>query len=124
MKTGLGQREIIVIPDDITGSDILCLLFPSRSESASEKEAAELLHRVCFVSLRDLNKPDNINNIRLTEDELKVVLLNKWCESSNLEVKARCNDVMSRYDKDKREKNVTFVNANMNACMFQDEPTI
>jgi hypothetical protein len=96
----------MIVPDDITGSDILCLLFPSRFELASEKEASELLHRICYASLRDFDKPDNINTIRLTEDELKVVLHNRWCETSNLEVKARCNDVMSRHEKDKREKKI------------------
>src|SRR5690606_35058224 len=87
--------------------ELLCYLYPSKFDDQEEKTAAILLHKICFASLTDIEKKESIKNVILNEEEQLIVKKNNWCNSENLEVKARCNDLLSRFDKDKRIKKIT-----------------
>jgi hypothetical protein len=96
----------LIIPAEIFDTELLCYLYPVRFENKEEETKARLLHRICYVSLMDVEKKENIRNIILNKEERGLVINNNWCNSENLEVKARCNDLISRFDRDKRKRKI------------------
>ncbi len=95
--------EELIIPEKLVGTELLCYLYPKRFDDQKNKSAVDLLHRICFANLTDFDNSTHIKNLMLTEEERDTVLKNKWNSSANLEVKARCNDVLSRFESDKRK---------------------
>lgn len=107
MENSSLKTNKLIIPSEIFGTELLCYLYPSKFDDQEEKTAAILLHKICFASLTDIEKKESIKNVILNEEEQLIVKKNNWCNSENLEVKARCNDLLSRFDKDKRIKKIT-----------------
>lgn len=95
--------EELIIPEKLVGTELLCYLYPKKFDDQKNKSAVDLLHRICFANLTDFDNSTHIKNLMLTEEERDTVLKNKWNSSANLEVKARCNDVLSRFESDKRK---------------------
>jgi hypothetical protein len=94
----------IEIPTELHGTDLLCFLYPSNYETEKEKQAIELLSKICATNLIDPDKFNLIQDLKLTDEEKNLVLQNEWNNSGNLEVKARCNDVLCQFEKkDKRQ---------------------
>lgn len=94
------------IPLELSGIDLRCYLYPPRFDDPIEKHAVEILHKICLVDLTDKFDRYNIETTDFTQEERDVIINYKWCESANLEIKARCNDVIGRYENDKREKKI------------------
>ena len=94
--------EELIIPEKLVGTELLCYLYPKKFDDQKNKSAVDLLHKICFANLTDFDNSTHIKNLMLTEEERDTVLKNKWNSSANLEVKARCNDVLSRFESDKR----------------------
>jgi hypothetical protein len=94
----------LIIPEKHIDTTLLCYLNPNRFSDPKSRSAVEILHRICYANLTDSENPKclHIRDLILTEEERKIVLDNKWNISANLEVKARCNDVLCRFEKDKR----------------------
>lgn len=105
-NNNVNKEGLLNIPADLCDSDLLCYLYPSKFEHTEEKKAAEILHKVCFASLTGFTPIQTIEELHLTEEERSVIIKNDWPNSSNFEVRARCNDVLSLYQKDKRESKV------------------
>ena len=95
--------EELIIPEKLVGTELLCYLYPKKFDDQKNKSAVDLLHKICFANLTDFDNSTHIKNLMLTEEERDTVLKNKWNSSANLEVKARCNDVLSRFESDKRK---------------------
>lgn len=94
--------EELIIPEKYVGTKLLCYLNPNRFNDQKNRSAVELLHRICFANLTDFGNSEHIKDLVLTDEERNIVLDNKWNSSANLEVKAKCNDVLSRFESDKR----------------------
>jgi hypothetical protein len=106
MENSSSKTNKLIIPEEIFDTELLCYLYPIRFENEEEETAARLLHRICYVSLTDIEKTENIKDVILNEEEREIVFNNNWCNSENLEVKARCNDLISRFDRDKRKRKI------------------
>lgn len=92
----------MIIPEKHVATKLLCYLNPNRFNDQKNSSAVELLHRICFANLTDFGNSEHIKDMVLTDEERNIVLDNKWNSSANLEVKAKCNDVLSRFESDKR----------------------
>jgi hypothetical protein len=97
------KNKAIQIPGNLHDSTLLCFLHPNRFESEEEKQAANLLHKICATNLSDFRESNRIEELILTEKERDIILVNEWNKSENKEVKARCNDLLCRYEIDKRK---------------------
>jgi hypothetical protein len=94
----------IEIPENLYGTELLCFLYPNNYEKDKEKQAIELLHKICSSNLTDFHNINLIKDLILTEEERNILIQNEWNNSHNIEVKARCNDLLSRFEKqDKRQ---------------------
>lgn len=92
----------IEIPNDLHDSELLCFLHPNRFQTEDEKLAIGLLHKICMANLTDFRDSNQIKDLILTAEEREIVLLHDWNISENIEVRSRCNDVLCRFEKDKR----------------------
>jgi len=92
----------IEIPNDLHDSELLCFLHPNRFQTEDEKLAIRLLHKICMANLTDFRDSNQIKDLILTAEEREIVLLHDWNISENIEVRSRCNDVLCRFEKDKR----------------------
>lgn len=92
----------IEIPNDLHNSELLCFLHPNRFQTEDEKLAIGLLHKICMANLTDFHDSNQIKDLILTAEEREIVLLHDWNISENIEVRSRCNDVLCRFEKDKR----------------------
>lgn len=92
----------IIIPDNLYDTALLSYLHPMRFSTEDEKQAIVLLHKICSANLSDAYDYNQIKDLILTDEEQEIVLYNEWNCSDNLEVRARCNDVLCRFEKDKR----------------------
>jgi len=94
----------IKIPKELHSTELLCFLYPNNYDTDEEKQAIELLHRICAANLADYHNINLIKDLKLTAEEKSIVLQNEWSDSENIEVKARCNDILCRFQKqDKRQ---------------------
>lgn len=100
------MKEDLIIPEDLTDSDLLGYLYGKAFIGSPPKNTTELLYRICHASLTDLEEPESIKMISLSEDDSETIFINHWDKSANMEVKARCNDVLSRFEKDKRNRKI------------------
>lgn len=73
-------------------------------KSEEEEKAMLLLHRICNSHIRSNAAINRIDDLALSEDEQKLVVKHRWDQSENIEIKARCNDVLCRYERDKRKR--------------------
>ena len=73
-------------------------------KSEEEEKAMLLLHRICNSHIRSNAAINRIDDLALSEDEQKLVVKHRWDQSENVEIKARCNDVLSRYERDRRKR--------------------
>ncbi|OJV35356.1 MAG: DUF4209 domain-containing protein [Bacteroidia bacterium 43-41] len=101
-----GIEEGMIIPEDLADNELLCYLYARTFNDSFERDTAKLLHRICYASLTDLDKPESIKMINLSNEDHETILNNHWDKSANMEVKARCNDVLSRFEKDKRNSKI------------------
>lgn len=108
MSTDIKKK--IVVPKDLHDSKLLCFLHPNRFETKEEKQAIELLHKICMTNLTDFHESNQIKDLILTKEEQKFVLFHEWNNSENIEVQSRCNDVLCRLEKDKRSIKVKTSN--------------
>ncbi|ATR98390.1 DUF4209 domain-containing protein [Porphyromonas gingivalis] len=108
MSTDIKKK--IVVPKDLHDSKLLCFLHPNRFETKEEKQAIELLHKICMTNLTDFHESNQIKDLILTKEEQKLVLFHEWNNSENIEVQSRCNDVLCRLEKDKRSIKVKTSN--------------
>ena len=92
----------IIIPDNLNDTALLCYLYPTRFRTEDEKKAVVLLHKICSANLSDFHDYNQINDLILNDEEREIILYNEWNCSDNLEVRARCNDVLCRFENDKR----------------------
>lgn len=99
----VNDKIIIHIPDNLQGTDLLSFLYPSHFSTDSEKKAAHLLHKICFASLTDFRPNNYIKDLKITDEEKDIIISQKWNESNNKEVKARCSDLLCNFEKDKRK---------------------
>ena len=76
-------------------------------KSEEEEKAMLLLHRICNSHIRSNAAINRIDDLALSEDEQKLVVKHRWDQSENIEIKARCNDVLSRYERDRRKRIIT-----------------
>lgn len=95
---------MLQIPEDISSTDLLGFLYPNKFDSDEDKNASNLLHKICRARLTDFHSSDLIDDLKITEGERDVIVANQWDKSANCEVKARCLDVLRRFEKDKCQK--------------------
>lgn len=100
-------KEELIIPDNIADSELICYLYGRIFNDTYDKDAVKLLYRICYASITDLEKRESIKIISISKEERDTILKNNWDKSTNIEIKARCNDVLSRFDKDKRNRKIT-----------------
>lgn len=97
------KADIIKIPKDLVGTKLRCFLYPYHYKSDEDKQAIALLYKICKANLTDFQETNLIKDLELSAEEKNIILQNEWDKSENLEVKARCNDVLCRFEKqDKR----------------------
>jgi|GEM_PF-2034028 len=95
---------MLKVPDNIFSHDLLCYLHPNKFDTEEDKQAAILLHKICFARLTNFHDSDLIDDLQITDEEKDVVITNQWDESVNCVVKARCLDILKRFKKkDKRQ---------------------
>lgn len=103
---------ILQVPNNIFSTDLLCFLSSSKFDTEEDKQAAILLHKICFAKLTDFHGSDLIDNLKLSDKEIDLVVENHLNESGNCEVMARCLDLLRRFQtKDKRQ-----ITANASDC--------
>ncbi len=76
-------------------------------KSEEEEKAMLLLHRICNSHIRFNAAINRIDDLGLSVDEQKLVVNHRWDQSENIEVKARCNDVLCKYESDRRKRIIT-----------------
>lgn len=76
-------------------------------KSEEEEKAILLLHRICNSHIRFNAAINRIDDLGLSVDEQKLVVNHRWDQSENIEVKARCNDVLCKYESDRRKRIIT-----------------
>lgn len=89
---------------NLEDSKMLSTIDLKNLKSDEEEKAMLLLHRICNSHIRSNSAINRIDDLELSEDEQKTVVKHRWDQSENIEVKARCNDVLYRYEHDKRNR--------------------
>lgn len=89
------------IPSDIFSDDLISFILEN------DEQPADLLYKICFARLTDYHESDLIADMQLTKEEKDIVIENHWHESTNYEIKARCLDLLRRFQKDKRKITAT-----------------
>jgi len=111
----------VKIPHDLIENELLCFLYPNNFESIEEKQAVELLYKICEANLTDFRNGNPIQDIKISDEERVVIFQNEWHKSENIEVRARCNDLLLRFEKDKREITLTTSNDYLTAYRNYDK---
>lgn len=76
-------------------------------KSEEEEKAILLLHRICNSHIGHYVRINRIDDLKLSEEERLLVVKHRWDQSENIEVKARCNDVLCKYESDRRKRIIT-----------------
>ena len=112
----------IQIPSDKYGQDLLGYLF-RQAGPCKDSKIIELLHRICLCHLTALyNSGTLITDLVLSEDEKQIIIEADLEKSDNIEIKARINDLLTRFDKDKRIRTDKVSNAYL--TLYQETQTI
>jgi hypothetical protein len=90
------------IPSDIFDTDLLRFLNSNRFEDTLTIEKVKLLHKICFCKISSFGRQVHIDDMSFTEDEYNIIIDNDWQNNINLEIKARCCDILKKREKDKR----------------------
>jgi len=96
------KNSIIEIPANLHCKELLYFSNPNKTEDHNKKCIITLLQKICLSNILDSNAAKNIDKLQLTEEERSIISTNNWENSLNIEVAARCNDLMRRYSIDKR----------------------
>lgn len=97
------MSDCLKIPSDIFDADLLCLLNSNRFEDNLTIEKVKLLHKICFCRISSFGIQVHIDDMNFTEDECNIIIDNDWQNSINIEIKARCCDILKKREKDKRK---------------------
>lgn len=97
------MSDSLRIPSDVFDTDLLCFLNPNRFEDNLTTEKVKLLHKICFCRLGKLGVQAHIDEMNFTEEECNIIIDNDWGNSVNLEIKARCCDILKKKENDKRK---------------------
>jgi hypothetical protein len=90
------------IPSDIFDTDLLCFLNPNRFEDDLIIEKVKLLHKICICKISNFGTQVHIEDVNFTENEYNIIISNDWQNTINVEIKARCCDILKKREKDKR----------------------
>ncbi len=96
------MNDSFKIPSDIFDTDLLCFLNPNSFEDGLTIEKVKLLHKICICKISSFGTQVYIEDVNFTEDEYNIIISNDWQNSINVEVKARCCDILKKREKDKR----------------------
>jgi hypothetical protein len=80
-----------------------------------------LLHKISFCRISDFGRQEHIDNIDLTEEEYSIIIDNDWQNHLNLEIKARCCDLLKKKERDKRELTIKASNAYLEVYRLTEE---
>lgn len=89
---------MISIPSDKYKHDLIEWLVKI-SLSSGDKSAIDLLLRILKLDVVDRHDGEKIYQAKFSREEIDLILESKWCESENLQLKAYCLDIISRYNK-------------------------
>ena len=89
---------MISIPSDRYGYDLIESL-EKASLSSDDKSSFDLLLRILRLDVVDRHDGEKIYQAKFSKEEIDLILESKWCESENLQLKAYCLDIISRYNK-------------------------
>lgn len=96
------MNDSFKIPSDVFDTDLLCFLNPNRFEYDLTIEKVKLLHKICICKISSFGTQVHIEDENFTEEEYNIIISNDWQNSINIEVKARCCDILKKREKDKR----------------------
>ena len=89
---------MLPIPSDKYKHDLIEWLVKI-SLSSGDKSAIDLLLRILKLDVVDRHDGEKIYQAKFSREEIDLILGSKWCESENLQLKAYCLDIISRYNK-------------------------
>lgn len=96
------MNDSFKIPSDIFDTDLLCFLNPNRFEDDLTIEKVKLLHKICICKICGFGTQVHIEDENFTEYEYNIIISNDWQNNINVEIKARCCDILKKREKDKR----------------------
>lgn len=102
MKEQMYQIELNSL--NLENKKMLSIIDLKNIKSDEEDKAMSLLHKICNTHIGHFAQINRIDELELSEKERDFVVKYKWDESDNIEVRARCNDVLIRYENDRRSR--------------------
>lgn len=96
------QYRIKLNTTNLCHNEMLSAIDMNNIKSKEEEKAMLLLHRICDAHIFKQAIRNRIDNIELNDEDRELIVKYGWNQSENIEVRARCNEVLSRDATDKR----------------------
>lgn len=100
------KHKIKLSYSDLENGVVLSWIDKNNPKSEEEKHALRVLHKICDAHVADHPLRNGIGELELNDKERALVVKYGWNESENIEVRARCSEILMKYSRDKREISV------------------